>query len=290
MASNVPEWVAHYLEVTSGSKLLACPFAERLVVTGRDRTRFLQNLATNDVAALATGQNCEALFTNVKGHVLAHTLVRCREDDLQVYTFAAPAPALAEHLERYIVTEDVTLACDKSPIYFGFGENTLHGEATGLFGRAAWLVDPSNAKKGSEVCTAEQVFHSLRIEGGWPLAGIDFEEKALPQELSRNDRAISFNKGCYLGQETVARIDALGHVNKQFVGVKFCGDTSAEVGYNLVAGEQVVGKITSITYSPALEATLAVAMVRRGSNSPVTMLQTTAGEGEVIALPVASPS
>ena len=62
-----------------------------------------------------------------------------------------------------------------------------------------------------------------RVEAGTPYYGPDINDKNLPQEISRDSRAISFVKGCYLGQETVARIDALGHVNRTLVGVRFAG-------------------------------------------------------------------
>src|SRR5438876_9836243 len=74
----------------------------------------------------------------------------------------------------------------------------------------------------------------------------------LPQEVARNAQAISFTKGCYLGQETVARIDAVGHVNRLLVGLKFASDESPVGGTSLLAGGQQVGHVTSAAWSPLL--------------------------------------
>ena len=72
-----------------------------------------------------------------------------------------------------------------------------------------------------------QRFDVARIEAGTPLFKVDFDDSNLPQEVGRDAEAISFTKGCYLGQETVARIDALGHVNQRIVGVQFTGQRSS---------------------------------------------------------------
>lgn len=135
----------------------------------------------------------------------------------------------------------------------------------------------------------EQAFHALRIEGGMPLFGIDFDEHNLPQEVGRDREAISFTKGCYLGQETVARIDALGHVNQRVVGVRFWSTEIPTRGLELsVAGEKV-GHVTSATFSPRLDAPLALAMVRREANRTGSRLESPLGPCEIVALPVGGP-
>ena len=80
-----------------------------------------------------------------------------------------------------------------------------------------------------------QRFDAARIEAGMPLFGVDFDDSNLPQEVGRDAEAISFTKGCYLGQETVARIDALGHVNQRIVGVRFSGTEVPAVGTELTS-------------------------------------------------------
>ena len=133
---------------------------------------------------------------------------------------------------------------------------------------------------------------TARIEAGFPWYGVDITDKNLPQEVGRDGRAISFTKGCYLGQETVARIDALGHVNRTLVGVRFAGSEIPEPGDELAAGEgaadAAVGIVTSATLSPRLNAPLALAYVRRGLNVPGAKLRWRGGDAEVVALPIAS--
>jgi tRNA-modifying protein YgfZ len=128
---------------------------------------------------------------------------------------------------------------------------------------------------------------TVRIQAGWPVFGVDITDKNLPQEVGRNDRAISFTKGCYLGQETVARIDALGHVNKTLCGVRFSGQEVPLPGLELRSGDVAVGNVTSATFSPRLSAPLALAYIRRGFNAPGTNLAAPSAEAEIIALPLA---
>ncbi|MCA9235561.1 MAG: hypothetical protein KDA44_08810 [Planctomycetales bacterium] len=160
----------------------------------------------------------------------------------------------------------------------------------------AWIVEVASSQAsaveaalaaGGAALADGELLHVVRIESGWPLFGVDYTAANLPQEASRNAQAVSFRKGCYLGQETVARIDALGHVNRQIVTV--CGadavDADWAAGAELVAGDQVVGQITSAGWSPRLARPLALAMVRRGSNAVGAKLACGDTTVEVIATP-----
>jgi len=141
------------------------------------------------------------------------------------------------------------------------------------------------AGAGAASCPIE-AFDAARIEWGFPLFGQDISDKNLPQEINRDPLAISFVKGCYLGQETVARIDALGHVNRTLVGVRFVGPDIPPPGCPLSVADGVVGEVTSAAYSPRLAAPLALAFVRRGHNAPGTPLESPVGQAEVFPLPV----
>jgi len=103
----------------------------------------------------------------------------------------------------------------------------------------------------------------LRIEAGTPVFGRDVTEKNLPQEIGRDAQAINFVKGCYLGQETVARLDALGHVNQILKGLLLAPQASAPApGSVLEANGKHVGFVTSSAMSPGWDAPVALAMVR----------------------------
>ena len=140
-------------------------------------------------------------------------------------------------------------------------------------------------ERGAEPCQAA-AFHAARIEAGVPLFGVDFNDSNLPQEVGRDHEAISFTKGCYLGQETVARIDALGHVNQQLAGVRFLGATIPEPGTSLTHDSRAVGQVTSATYSPRLDSPLALAMLRREHAAIGSHLQSLIGESVIVALPL----
>ncbi|MBA3482216.1 MAG: folate-binding protein YgfZ [Pirellulales bacterium] len=132
---------------------------------------------------------------------------------------------------------------------------------------------------------AEALWQAIRVESAWPLWGVDFDDSNLPQEVGRDATAIHFRKGCYLGQETVARIDALGHVNKKLVQIRFAGDAVPQPGAEVSQGDQLVGRVTSANWSPQLQSPLALAMVRRGANETGTTLQWNGVPAEVVELP-----
>ncbi len=131
---------------------------------------------------------------------------------------------------------------------------------------------------------SETLWNTVRVESNWPLWGVDFDESNLPQEVARDAQAISFRKGCYLGQETVARIDALGHVNKQLAAIRLEGDAVPAVGAELLHGEQVVGRVTSSCWSPRAAGPQAIGMIKRGANSDGTSLVWSGGAGTVANL------
>jgi ADP-ribose pyrophosphatase len=123
-------------------------------------------------------------------------------------------------------------------------------------------------------------------------APVDIQEKTLPQELARDQRAISFTKGCYLGQETVARIDALGHVNRRFVAIAidgWSGDASLQEtagGAVVRCGDEVVGRLTSICYSPTLGCGLGLGLVQAKVVDAARPLEVGGATARVVAVPL----
>jgi folate-binding protein YgfZ len=139
---------------------------------------------------------------------------------------------------------------------------------------------------GAAHCSAA-AFEPARIEQGFPWFAQDISPANLPQEVGRDPLAVSFVKGCYLGQETVARIDALGHVNKLLVGLRFATPRVPAAGAELQAGDKAVGQVTSAAYSPRYASAVALAYVRRGSHTCGTRFLSADGEAEVVTLPMA---
>ena len=118
----------------------------------------------------------------------------------------------------------------------------------------------------------------LRIEAGIPVFGRDMTDETIPVEANLVE-AISYTKGCYVGQEVIARIDARGHVNRQLMGLLLEGDALPQHGDTLIAPEREVGWITSVGYSPALQQNIAMGYVRREVQTPGTHLEIRTQDG-----------
>ncbi len=274
-----------------------------LHVEGSDRLSFLHNLCTQDIKALTPGLGAEAFLTNVQGRILGYVTILCRTDCLWIVTVPEQASRLSSHLDRYHITEDVRIE-DRSIQYlefFLFGQGIVGRlcdagcnmpkapnahvlvqiQDTDVVviamprrwpAAVRWLVPVS----GQVTVTSWLASHELpevgnerwelaRIEHGMPWYGRDISEENLPQEVDRNDDAISFRKGCYLGQETVARIDALGHVNWLLRGLRLEGTRVPPAGQTLNAPgrDRVAARITSAAFSPQHGSVIALGYVRR---------------------------
>ncbi len=271
-------------------------------ITGADRASFLHNFCTNHIKGLATGQGCEAFVTSIKGRILFHVLVYAGAESLWIETEPGYGPALIAHLDQYIITEDVQLADrteEMEQLYLsGAGvegllsrvfdtpvtlpanhSQILHagvlvrhwglGAALGVslvVSLAALDSWRSKLLAAGAVAAPAELFEALRIEAGFPKHGVDITEEHLAQEANRTKLAISFTKGCYLGQEPIARIDALGHVNRLL-----CGVTTAESA-GFPAGSEVfttrdtptpAGTLTSAAVWPLTERGIGLGMLRR---------------------------
>lgn len=298
----------------------------QIEVRGNDRTSFLHNLCTAHIKKLQAGQGAEAFITNVQGRTLGLVYVFCTPDSLVLETVPGQAPALVPHLDRYHITEDVELA-DRSDAwgellvagpeaaaklaeligseppaeYLAHREATLAGVTVSVRNTAiaqggAWLLSMPHEHLPTvwQTLTAagakpvgNQAVEVARVEAGTPWYGVDLTDRNLPQELDRDALAISFNKGCYLGQETVARLDALGHVNQTLCGLKFDGTELPPAGTEIEVDGKQAARITSAVQSPKLGAPLALAYVRRGRNTVGNAFPTPFGTATVIRLPLA---
>ncbi|MGD9645182.1 MAG: folate-binding protein YgfZ [Pirellulales bacterium] len=142
---------------------------------------------------------------------------------------------------------------------------------------------------GATPCGAAAL-DAVRIAAGSPLYGVDITSRNLPQEVARDARTINFVKGCYLGQETVARIDALGHVNRLLCGLRFADADPPHselpvAGTPLTADGQPAGEVTSTARSRRL-GPIGLGYVRREHAAPGSRLESTLGPVEVVPLPI----
>ena len=283
----------------------------QLELTGADRAKFLHNFCTNNILLLKPGQGCEAFCTNVKGRVVGHVFVFCDTDSLWLETVPNAQETLRAHLERYIITEDVQLH-DRGAQYgellvsgprsaerlnqLGLNTGALgllehkkieHAGESISIRRVDFLAQPgfllSCAREnlaplwrqlvgGGIRPAGSTALEVLRIEAGMPLYGIDITDENLAQEVGRTRQAISFTKGCYLGQEPIARIDALGHVNRELRGLRLQAGRLPERGATVLSedGAKEVGTITSAARLSDDQPGVALAYLRSGSNAPGT--------------------
>jgi folate-binding protein YgfZ len=275
----------------------------RIEIGKSDRAKFLHNLTTNDVRRLPIGQGQESFVTNPQGKVLAYVTLLATEVSIIIRTETASLEGLAPHLAKYGVFDDVAIddvSAGTIEIHV-FGpevesrlkaleltlppEGPLHHSSAMMDGHPFLVIRESLAgspgftfvggiegleslkQRFQEVGLAEvdsTTFDALRIEAGTPLSGRDVTTSNLPQEVGRDSKTINFVKGCYLGQETVARLDALGHVNRILKGLTFEGTTVVPPdGSALLSTEgKTVGAITSAAFSTALNCPVALGYVK----------------------------
>ncbi len=313
-----------YIALTESAGVVDLSNRTQLELTGEDRATFLHNFCTNAVRPLKSGSGCEAFITDARGHTIGHALIFCGEKSLIIESVAGQAERLINHLSRYIIRERVEIV-DRSAEWgellvagpkaaalleslavavpgnpMGHAESQLLGEQiyvrhVGLAGCESYLIVCrvehvpnflATLVNSGAVRAGLEAFEIARMEAGTPLFGIDITDKNLPQEVNRDARAISFTKGCYLGQETVARIDALGHVNKLLVGVRVDSTTPLTAGMELKSSDASVGVLTSVVWSPRLQNPLGLGYVRRGHNAVGTKLESANGPATVVALPL----
>ena len=293
----------------------------RLDVSGPDRAKFLHNLTTNDVKRLAVGAGQESFVTNPQGKTLAYMTLLATDRAILLRTDPGVADSFVPHLRKYGVFDDVAIVDVSLRTFeyhligpglaaivtgLGFDPTALdkllhHAEVVvdghpvrlireSLVGEPGWtFVGPLEASRaildriGSSgaVEGAEATFEALRIEAGTPVSGRDVQTNNLPQEVGRDARAINFVKGCYLGQETVARLDALGHVNRILKGGWVEGTKDVPpVGSSLVGEDgKTVGSITSAAFSERLDAPVFLGYVRVAQAIPGARL-TISGNAE----------
>lgn len=156
--------------------------------------------------------------------------------------------------------------------------------SAGLAAVADKLIAAAKALGGRAV--GWNAFEITRIEAGVPRFGVDMDETNLPQECGIEARAVSYNKGCYIGQEVINRIHSIGHVNRELCSLRLADGlkTLPVKGDKLFRGDKEVGYITSATHSPRINANLALGIVRSGANAEGTELRLRSNVGESLAI------
>lgn len=296
------------------------PGRTQIELTGTDRQKFLHNFCTNDINKLQPGQACEAFVTNVQGKVLGHIFVFAAPDSLWIETVPHVGEQLFGHLDRYLITEDVELTdrtdefdefyvtgptaanllseagfevTDMEPIthqIFPFGESIAVIHRVDWFGAPGYLIsvekNTSNTLREKLPLSEPELFEALRILARFPHYGIDITEENLAQEIGRTESAISFTKGCYLGQEPIARIDSMGHVNRELKLLNCEAGPVPAAGAVILSAdsEKEAGRVTSATLHPETDQPIALGYVSRGSAKPGTKLTVQANGTSIAAI------
>jgi folate-binding protein YgfZ len=300
--------------LTAGCGLLDRSERGRLALTGAGAREFLNGQVTNDVEALGPGDGCYAAFLTPKGKMLGDLRILDTGDELLLDTERATLQALFDLLRRFSIGHDVSLHKRTLETALLSLVGPRSREAAGV----PALADREHAHVPCEVaghparaiatdtgvdvlCAAdaagtvatallaagaepvdEPAAEVLRVERGRPRYGSDLDDTVIPQEAGLNDRAVSFTKGCYVGQETVARLFYKGKPNRTLRGLRL--SRPAEPGSVLRLGEREVGRLASTVVSPRLGA-IALALVRREAPPGSTVAVGDDATGAVVELP-----
>jgi len=295
-----------YTALREGAGWLDVSARGRLRVTGQDRARLLHALTTNNIQQLQPGESCYAFFLSAQGRVLADVNVFCFPDHFLLDTEPETAQKVLEHVDRYIIADDVTVedvtASTAAIAIAGpradevvqtAGESSLALEASLTGGPGQMIVAPveerdavvQRLESAGAIAASGEDFRVVRIENGRPRYGDDIGERYLAQETNQL-RALHFQKGCYLGQEIVERVRSRAQIHRALMPLQIEGEELPAPGTKLQAQGRDAAEITSAAYSPALGKVVALAYVRTEHVKPGTVLDLAGRRAVVGAAPL----
>ena len=277
----------------------------KIHILGDDRARLLHAMTTNHVQQLKPGEGCYAFFLNAQGRILADVNLFCFEDHFLLDTEPETRHKLFEHLDRYIIADDVTLVDETDRVATIAVEGPESAQVLAKLGApvleipystAAWgagtvaRVDSTGSggffiftaiadvprlikdleKAGATAATPEDA-GVVRIENGRPRYGEEITERFLVQETGQL-QAVHFNKGCYLGQEIVERVRSRAQIHRILRRVEIDSLEVPPSGAKLKLADADAGEIVSAVLSPALGKIVAMAYVRTPNSEPGTEL------------------
>ena len=249
-----------------------------IAVWGKEAVPFLDGMITNDMKTLADGEQMLAAFPNAQGRLLAVVRVLKQGERFLFETEDATREKVYQNLFRFTFAGDffVEDLSDKYRFFEIVGDTVNSGTAETVFTSAfanGCFVSADHQMEfrnglfdGDYVQIDGELYETLRIESGVPKYGIDVDETTIVPELGL-DGLISYEKGCYIGQEIIARIHFRGHVAKRLTGLVLSEPGAIATGF--LPGAELTtedgknaGRITSVTYSSKLEKMIALAFVR----------------------------
>jgi folate-binding protein YgfZ len=291
--SSIASVPAEYRAVTESCGVLDRSEQGKLALRGTEATTFLQGQVSNDVESLEPGTGCYAALLTPKGKMLSDLRILDAGDELLLDTERVALQALFNAIRRAMIGFDVQL--EKRTLERGLtsligpGAFTVAGvaelteapehshleSAVGDIAVRAVRTDTgldllcdsaetsaliARLEKAGAVPVSEETAEVIRVERGRPRYGVDLDDSVIPQEAGLNERAVSFDKGCYVGQETVARLHYRGKPNRHLRGLRLSG--TATSGEEIHFGNREVGHLGSVAESPRF-GPVALALVRR---------------------------
>lgn len=241
-------------------------------VWGREAVQFLNGLITNDIAAPGDGDGMRAAFPNAQGRTLALVRVLRTGDRFLIETEEATREKVFQNLFRFTFAGDFFVE-DLSEQYSFFTVSGFDPEIEGAVRFDSpvgtdLFVPADEAGRFREAAAAASVgeltpegYETLRIEAGIPLFGADFDETTIAPEIG-TEGLISYTKGCYIGQEIIARIHFRGHVAKQLRGLVFDGEPGDGNRDLTAADGKSAGRVTSVVFSPRFGRWIGLGFVR----------------------------
>jgi tRNA-modifying protein YgfZ len=306
-----------YAAMTEGAALVDRSESGKLALTGPEAKAFLDGQVSNEIEALEPGTGCYAALLTPKGKMLADLRVLDIGDELLLLCERSALQSLFDALRRFNVGFDADLhkrtvqrglpsligpKVDNLPPLGGLSpEWREHDNVAAEIGGAGVRlvrtdvgidvicdsVDTDHVRAALIDAGAVEIDEAaadvLRVERGRPRYGVDLDESVIPQEAGLNERAVSFTKGCYVGQETVARLHWRGKPNRHLRGLRL--GEQVQPGTELRLGEREVGRLTSVATSPRF-GTVGLALVRREAQ-PGDVLDAGGVTAEVVDLPFA---
>jgi folate-binding protein YgfZ len=236
---------------------------------GDDAVLFLESLISQNVADQPPGTVRRSFLLSGRGKIDAVMWVLRDTDRVGLMTDTGYGAVVAETLSRYRIRVNVTvepedrhlttLVGPESPQLEGWNDNGALVAALPLAGNRRSVT--TDAPDVSPV--GELAWTAVRVEAGEPLMGVDIDEGTIPQESGLVADSVDLNKGCFLGQELVARIDSRGHVNRRLMGVMVTTNVIPPAGAELVSEDKVVGSLTSPAESLSLRSPVGLSLIRR---------------------------
>ncbi len=267
---------------------------------GRDAVTYLQGVLSQDIESLAPGGVARSFLLQPRGKLEALLWVLRSQERVGIVTDADRHEEAISYLLRWRLRVDVEFEPDPRELFAIWGPAAKSLEVADgwrdeegvLIARLRTVpvhyhliagIDAAGLEERGIRPIGTRVATTLRIEAGEPRMGIDVDGRTIPQESGLVPEAVSFDKGCFLGQELVARIDSRGRVNRNLRGVRILYPVIPPVGALVTHAGKKVGKLTSVGESPYLGAPVALALIRREA-PPGTQVTVSWDEGETPAL------